>query len=301
MFHLIMLGLITGLGLGSIYALVAVSYSIALAASGVFNFAQGAVVGVGALVSYRLAMEANLSLFLVLAVVILVGAALGLITYILAVHPFANHSGSLTHLTLVSTLGLGLAMVALTELVFGSDVHSVDDYVGSAPIMVLDVPVRPSYILMIGVVLAISVVLELFMTRSSVGLVLRAAVLDREGASLLAISSVRVAAGAFLLAGILAALAGFLIAPVTSASPYLGNDIALYGFAAMALGGYGSFRGAICGGLLVGMVVGVAPVFFDTHLTIPMAFLLLLVVLTIRPVGLFGSRGLLGSAAIREV
>jgi branched-subunit amino acid ABC-type transport system permease component len=301
MTHIILLGIVTGLGLGSIYALIALSYTLILAASGVFNFAQGSVVALGTLAAYYLGSVLHIPFVALVIASLGVGAMVGALTYTLAVQPFTKQLGNLTHLTLVSTVGLGLAFSAALSLAFGSDTHTVPSYAGNQPLLIAHLPIQPIYIVMFVTAGVISVGMDQVMARTKLGLVFRATVLDREGATLMGISSRRVAVSAFVVAGCMAALAGVLIAPATSASPSVGNDLALYGFTAMAFGGYGSFRGAILGGLAVGMVGGLVPVFTNPHLTTPIAFLLLLVVLVIKPVGLFGARGMLGAAAIREV
>ena len=104
--------------------------------------------------------------------------------------------------------------------------------------------------------------------------------------SLVAIGLALVAVTA--LGGGLACLAGFMVAPVSTASVFVGDRFALFGFAAMAIGGYGSFRGAIAGGLIVGLITGLTPVWFNASLTQPLVFAALLTVLLVRPAGLFG-------------
>lgn len=299
--QLIGIGIVTGLGLGSIYVLVALGYTLILAASGVFNFAQGALVSLGAVLAYTLGVEHDLPMVPVIALVILAGVVIGMLSELAAIRAFVHRPESLTHEALVSTLGLGLAITAAVEIWFGAEQETVPSYVSNDAFTLADVPIRPIYIAMVLVAAVMTFLLDRFLMRTDLGLVLRALISDREGASLLGINPARVIVAAFAIAGALACLAGYMVAPVTSASVFVGDRFALFGFAAMAIGGYGSFRGAIVGGLVVGLISGLTPVWFDAALAQPLVFLALVVVLVIRPTGLFGTEGQFGSAQLREV
>jgi branched-subunit amino acid ABC-type transport system permease component len=147
----------------------------------------------------------------------------------------------------------------------------------------------------------LTVALDRVIVGSALGSVLRAVILDPEGAALLGINVARVVAVAFAVAGALAAIAGFLLVPFTSASVFVGDQLALFGFVAMALGGFGSFRGAVIGGVIVGLITGVAPIFINPLLVQPVLLALMIAVLVLRPSGLFGTAGQFGTAALREV
>jgi branched-subunit amino acid ABC-type transport system permease component len=299
--QLIGIGIATGIGLGSIYVLLALSYTLILASSGVFNFAQEALVTCGAVAAFVLGQRYGIPLLFVVGIIAMGGALAGLISDRVAVRPFLNRPGSLTHEALVSTMGLGLVITAVVAITFGVDSEVVPSYVSPTPVRIGSVPVRPIYILMLAVAAAIALTLELVMARTRTGMVLRATILDREGAGLLGIDPGKVVAASFALAGVLGALAGFLIVPVTNASPFVGGQISVYGFAAMAIGGFGSFRGAMVGGIIVGLVVGITPVYLDPAWAQPLVYALLLLVLIVRPTGLFGTAGQFGSARLREV
>ncbi|MEI7547257.1 MAG: branched-chain amino acid ABC transporter permease, partial [Actinomycetota bacterium] len=111
---------------------------------------------------------------------------------------------------------------------------------------------------------------------------------DPVGVELMGVSFRRVVLVTFGLAGLLGALAGLLISPVSYASPFVGADLLIFGFAAMAIGGFGSFAGAIAGALLIGTVTSFSPLFLRTQFTKPLILLLVLVILFARPTGLLG-------------
>jgi branched-subunit amino acid ABC-type transport system permease component len=300
---LIGIGIVTGLGLGSMYALISAGYTLILASSGVFNFAQGSIVMAGALGAYGLSYEASLPFPLTCLAVIAGGAVAGVISELLAVHAVARsgHAGNLTEGTLVTTLGLGLAMNSAVALTFGLDTRPVPSYVSDSPIKLLGVPIRPVYLVMMGAVIVFAVVMETVLHRTRTGVVLRATVEDAEGASLNGISILKVVLRSFAVAGAIAALAGALVVPVTSASPFLADQIALLGFAGMAIGGYGSFSGALVGGMVVGLLTGLLPIWVDPHLSSVIVYLVMVGFLLLRPRGLFGSAGMFGAARLRDV
>jgi branched-chain amino acid transport system permease protein len=144
-------------------------------------------------------------------------------------------------------------------------------------------------------------VLEIVMARTTLGLVFRATTIDREGASGVGINCRLVIAGSFVVAGALAGLAGFLLAPVTTASIGVGDNLALLAFVAMAIGGFGSFRGVVVGGLVVGIVQAFVPVYINAIWTRPVLFGAMIALLLVRPSGIFGRRGAFGSQALRSV
>jgi branched-chain amino acid transport system permease protein len=298
--QLLLLAIVTGIGLGSIYILVALSYTLVLATSGVFNFAQGALVMAGAVGSYVLSYRFGVPGAVALLVLAPAGAVAGYLSERVAVRPFLG-SGNLTEEALVSTLGLGLVLVAVASLGFGVDEHAMPPYVSSGITYVGPVPIRPMFVLMFASAAVITFALDRAIVGTGLGSILRAVISDPEGAALLGIPVGRVVAIAFALAGVLAVAAGFLLVPFTSASVFVGDRLALFGFVAMAIGGFGSFRGAVVGGVVVGLITGVAPVLIDPLLVQPLLLGLLIAVLVIRPGGLFGAAGQFGAAALREV
>jgi branched-chain amino acid transport system permease protein len=302
-FQTLAVAIVVGIALGCVYALVAISFNLVLAACGVFNLTIGGVITAGVIISYELGTNSGWSPILVVLIVMAFGGAIGWVAEILAVRRvLAMRPKDVAHDTMVSTLGLGMAMTALAAILFGTNILPVDSYVSSEPIVLADVPIRPVYLVMPVVVVAVAIGVELVLRHTEFGMVTRAVIASNEGASLMGISVNRVVQGAFVASGTMAGLAAFLIAPVTSASPFVGEQVMLFGFAAIAIGGFASFKGALFGGLLVGLVVGVTPAFLnEPSLRGPLVWAAMVVVLFIRPAGLFGKGGQFGAAAVREV
>jgi branched-subunit amino acid ABC-type transport system permease component len=297
----IAIGLVSGIGLGCVYALIAIAYNLVLSATGVFNLAQGAVVSAAIVTFFVLSQRLNLPVVVAFGATAAGGALVGSLIELVAVRRFLGRGGAISEDTVVSTLGFGLIVTSLGSLLFGGDSYSVGSYVSVQPIFVAGIPIRPLFIVMLIVSALVAAGFELFLQKTQTGLVTRAIIVDAEGAALLGVRVQHIAQLAFIVAGALAALAAFLIAPVTSASIFVGDSVALYGFAALSIGGFGSFRGALVGGLVVGLVAAMAQVFFQPEWSRPLIFAVLLGVLVVRPAGLFGSAGLFGARAAREV
>jgi branched-subunit amino acid ABC-type transport system permease component len=304
MLDLIGVAIIEGLGLGSIYAMIATGYTLILGASGVFNFAQGSIVMAGALVAFGLGTVQHLPVLIVVAIVAATGGIAGLVTHTVAVLPVTFRAGitNLTYGTFLSTLGVGLTFTSIIALAFGVNTYPVNDYVSNNPIVIGGLHIPPIYVVMMGSTLVLVAVFETVSRKTTAGLVMRATFSEAEGAELLGVSITKVVRRVFIAGCALAALAGFLVLPITQASAGIADTYAFYGFAAMAIGGYGSFLGAILGGLIVGLVGVIPQIWVNAEWADVLVYLAMVLVLLIRPQGLFGSGGTsFGAASLRDV
>ena len=297
----VVLGFVTGLAFASIYVLIAISFTLVLAASGVFNFAQGTIVMLGTVGAYVLGVQMGWPAMVTVAAVGFGGAVLGVLNHVIAVRPAIARAKSFTHTTMLTTLGLGMGANALVALVFGSDSYRVPSFVTEDPFVAAGIPLRPTYLLMIAVGIIVTVVVEWTVRRTEIGHMLRVTLEDPEGASLVGINTRKVIALSFALAGAMSGVAGWLIAPTIGASAFTAQELAFYGFAGMAIGGFGSFAGSLAGGVIVGLIVGVTPTVGNPHAAIPLLWMIVVGTLLFRPAGLWGAAGLFGSARLREV
>jgi branched-chain amino acid transport system permease protein len=297
----LLLGMITGFALASIYVLIALSLTLVLAASGVFNFAQGTIVMIGSILALIFGVRLGWPPLLAMAGITVVGVVAGFLVHVIAVWPAIGRSRSFSHTTVLTTIGLATAANAIIALLFGGDSHAVPSYVSDQPIMLFSIPLRPTYLVMVSVGAAVTIAIEIVLRRTQIGHVLRVTLEDAEGAQLLGIDTRKVIISVFGLAGGLSALAGYLIAPVTAASAFVAQDLAFYGFAGMAIGGFGSFGGALIGGVIVGLLAGIMPIVVDPQAAVPVIWGAVIAVLLVKPAGLFGTAGLFGATRSREV
>jgi branched-chain amino acid transport system permease protein len=273
-----------GLAVGSIYALAALSYNVAFIASGIFNFAQAQFIMAGTFVAY----VAGAKLHLGLAWAIIGGAAvcaiLAGLEEVLAIRPLAGkgRSGEL-----VTTIGVAIFLDGLAEVLFGTDPRQVPYIQGSA-ITLLGGNITPDELTLILIAVLLTVLITVLSARTSLGLRGLAAAENRQAAMIRGINVRYLSLGAFAMAGAIAGGLGPFVGSATFAIYNLGDNLALKAFVALALGGFGSFPGALIGGLAVGVVEAEVGVYLGSYYQNAMVLALLLAVLLIRPTGLFG-------------
>jgi branched-chain amino acid transport system permease protein len=286
------IGIATGVALGSLYALVGLSFNLIVATTGFMNFTLESILALGGIGSYLLLNEAGVPVIASIALILVLGAVCGLIVELVAHRPLAGVAKDPHTAMFLVTIGIATAVDALSSKFFGSTLREVNPYVAPKPIFIEGVPIPPSYIVITLVVAVTSLILELGIRYTSIGKQLTATQLDKEGAQLVGIRVTIIVATTFAIASAFAAIAGFLITPITGASAYNGQDLIIAVFAAITIGGLGSFRGALLGGLLVGLTSGLVPLYLPVDSVDPILLLAMIIVLIWRPTGLLGSKQL---------
>lgn len=299
--QLLLVGLSAGVGLAAIYVLISLAFTIVLTAAGVFNFAQASIVMGATFEAFYLGSVAGFPGIVVLGLSLAAGAVAGWISYAICVRPALGRSRDVTEATLLTTFGLGIAVNSYAALQFGAEPRAVASYVSRVPILIGGVPVQPIYLVMIGVAAAVVIATEIILRKTEIGHVFRFTLEDPEGAQLVGIKTKAVIQVTFIIAGAISGGAGYLVAPVISASAYSAQNLAFYGFAAIAIGGFGSFTGTLIGGLIVGLLGGVVPAVLNSAYINPILWGIILTILLVKPAGLWGTAGLFGSAKSRDV
>jgi len=275
-----------GLTVGSIYALVALGFTIIFNASGIVNFAQGEFVMLGALLAVSLA-TAGVPLALCLVLSVIVVPLIGCLLERLFIRPLA---GRPVLTPIIVTIGASIFMHGVAALLWGKDALPLAPLPGPPTIVVGGAVLQGQSLWILGCGLLAMVALRLFFTRTQTGRAMRANAVNRQGALLVGINPGRIVMLSFGLSAGLGALAGVLVAPIITASYGMGTMLGLKGFAAAILGGLGSSPGAIVGGLLLGVLESFAAGFISSGYKDAVAFVILLLVLFLRPAGLFGAR-----------
>lgn len=271
-----------GLALGAVYALVAIGYNIVFISSKTFNFAQAQLMMVGTFVAYTGLVTLRLP---VAVVVLLATAAVMLVAAVeerLAVRPIED-----PETVLVTTLGVGVLINGLTQMLWGGQPLAVPFFGGDQVLELLGGRVYPVELALVVVAVALVVLFSWFARRFVTGLKLLAMAEDREAAMLRGVDVRRLAFGAFAASGALAGLLGVFVGPKTFAVATLGASLALKGFVAMAIGGFGSMPGTLVGGLVVGMAEALAARHLGSEFAAISVFAVLIVILLVRPSGLF--------------
>jgi branched-chain amino acid transport system permease protein len=279
---------VAGLAIGSIYGLVGIGYTVSFNATRVFNLAQGDLVMVGIMSSYF-----GLDVLKLPQIVdfLLVVAFVGLIAGFeerTVVRPFLRKTGVASFGWFIATLGFSSVVETIVSVSFGH--HDIVGIPSPLPLSGLHIGssvLGYRQLLVIGSFIAVIVVLELFYGRTWTGQAMRGSAEDREAASLLGVNPEAMSLKAFLMSGMLAGLAGYVIAPITFSNPTVGLGFTLKGFLALAIGGFGSIRGAVVGGLALGICEQIFDVYGSSNYEIVVGAALVLLVLTLRPEGLF--------------
>jgi branched-chain amino acid transport system permease protein len=281
---------LSGLSIGSIYALVGLALVLPFKASGIVNFAQGEIVTFGA---YLALILSGLGLpYLAVVPLVLVGAAMfGMATERLLIRPIANQS----EFTLVIvTFAIGFIIKAAIRLHWQDNTFSIDAPFVGPPLVLGALRLNPAYLVFILSTVVVVAALFLFFGYSKFGKAMRATALDPIAAKLMGIRIGSVFSAAWALSTMLGAFVGLLLAPVIGINPEIGHLI-LKGLVAAVIGGFSSLGGAVVGGLLLGLLETYAGAFFGATFKNLVPFGVLILLLLLRP------QGLAGASSVRRV
>jgi branched-chain amino acid transport system permease protein len=281
---------LSGLSIGSIYALVGLALVLPFKASGIVNFAQGEIVTFGAYLALILS-ELGLSYFAVVPLVLIGAAALGMVIERLLIRPIADQP----EFTLVIvTFAIGIIIKAAIRLHWQDNPFSIDAPFVGPPLALGSLRVNPAYLVFIVSTVVVVAALFAFFGYSKFGKAMRAAALDPIAAKLMGIRVGSVFSAAWALSTMLGAFVGLLLAPVIGINPEIGHLI-LKGFVAAVIGGFTSLGGAVAGGLLLGLLETYAGAFFGATFKNLVPFAVLILLLLLRP------QGLAGASSVRRV
>jgi len=275
---------VSGLATGSIYALVAIALVIVYNATRTLNFAQGEMLMVSTFVGFTVYQHARLPLAVVMLIAVAAAAALGW-----AIERFViRHAISATHFeVLILTLGVSLVLRSAAGLVWTHDEFPFPSLFTNRPVALGPVRVAPVSLGIIGASLVLMAALYALFAWTRLGRAMRAVAQNQRAARLMGISVERVYSASWVLAAAVGAIAGVLIAPVIFLSSKMGL-VAINGFIAAVLGGFGSMPGAVVGGMLLGVIENLAPLYLPSEIKYSVPFLLLIAILLVRPGGVVG-------------
>ncbi len=294
--------LISGLAVGSAYALVALGFSVTFTTTKTLNFSHGEFVSAGAFIGMSvlfLAIGKPLTstsfggvdpgavaqLAALLAALVVMGL-IGWLLFVLGVRPFARRPGMAW---VMSTLGFGVILQSIGLAIWGPKPVVVPSPVGDDVIRLAGIGVRPQELLMLGVSVVVMLVFDHVMRKTMMGKAMRAVANNPNVASLMGINVTLVMIGAFVISSGLAGLSGFMLAPVAQASLFMGLAVGLKGFSAAMVGGLSNARGCVMGGFLLGVLESFVNLWSAQWREVAI-FALVILVLAFRPNGLFGTK-----------
>ena len=278
--------IVSGLSVGCVYALVALGMTVLYRATTVVNFGHGEFFMLGAFIVYLAREHFAWPYFAAIPAACLLLFVIGMAIERGLMRPLQHAP----HISLaMMTVAFSFLFRGVARFFYGRDITQLPPLIQGAPVAVGGVVLFPQDILVIAVSLAVVVCFFLFFQATETGKIIQAASQNPKGAALVGINLPFFHALMWGVAAVIGALAGILIAPMTLVYPDMGGHVLIRAFAAMTLGGFGSLPGAVIGGLVLGISENLMGVYISSALVEIAAYLIIIVVLLVRPEGLFGA------------
>lgn len=277
---------VTGITIGSIYAMVAIGFNVIYNVTEAINFAQGEFVMLGGLIMVFLQVALHIPLVFSFPLTILVVTVVGILLHLLAIKPIREPS---VLSMIIATIGAAFFIKGAAMFIWGKDPFDLPPFSGRNPIAFYGAMVQPQSLWVVGFLVAVVVVLTLFFDRTILGKALRACAVNPDASSLVGINVNYMILLSFALSAAIGAIGGIVITPISLMEYDRGAMLAVKGFAACVLGGMGSFYGAIVGGLIIGLIESLGAGLISSGYKDAFALLVLLFVLFLKPSGLLGS------------
>lgn len=282
--------LISGIRLGSIYAIIALGYTMVYGIAKMLNFAHGDVIMIGAYSAFVALYRANLPLPIALIISIIICTLLGVIIERLAYKPLRQASSLAV---LITAIGVSYFLQNLALLIWGSAAKIFPTILDYGSINLFNDQLKLSYqmLITITVCIVIMILLNLFIKKTKIGKAMRACSEDKEAAALMGINVDNIISLTFAIGSGLAAIAAILLcAAYPTVTPTLGSMPGIKAFTAAVIGGIGSIPGALLGGLLLGVIEIIVKAYGLSELTDAIAFGVLILVLLFKQTGLLGKK-----------
>jgi len=285
LFDQILQYVLSGISTGAIYALIGIGFSIIYNATGIINFAQGEFVMLGGMFTLFFLETAKLPIWAAAPTAILASTVIGLLFERLAIRPLKHP----TPINLVIiTIGGSILIRGLSMLVWGKDTHSLPPFSGENPIHIYGATILPQHLWIICITAVIIVLNKFYFYHTISGKAMRACSYNRRAAGLVGIDVRRMVLFSFIISSGMGAVAGIIVAPLTMTAYDVGVMLGLKGFCAAILGGMSSGITTVVGGLILGVLESLGAGLISSGYKDAIAFIILLLILFVRPQGLFG-------------
>ena len=280
--------LVNGFSVGCIYGLIGIGFCVIYNASGIVNFAQGAFVMLGGMITYVLLTTFHLHLVVAGAFATVAVAVIGIIIERVVVRPLWDRNATM-FVMILATLAVQIVIERATLILVGDQPKSIPVFIDLPPIRVAGVSIGYQTLWIVGTSLVLIALLALFFQKTLVGRAMRACSINREAAALQGIQVSRMLALSFALSAALGAIAGILLTPTQFTAFNVGTPFAISGFIAAIVGGFGRPFGAFLGGIALGLAQALAVFGLGSGLKNVTALAVLLAFLFFRPSGILGS------------
>jgi len=282
--------LVTGIVVGSVYALVALGFVLIYKSSDAINFAQGEFLLVGTYVCLTLVASYNIPFIAAILITLAFSAVLGLVVERIVLRPFI---GKPVISMIMATIGLASVMAGIVHIIWGHETRVYPKVFSDKPLQLGDVVIAPVYAWALIIVVIMLVILTLFFKYSKLGIAMRATADDQQAALSMGISVKTIFAVAWAIAAIVSAVGGVLLGNINGVNSSL-STIGLKVLPVAILGGLDSIPGAIIGGILIGIIESLTGGYLDPlvggGLKEVIPFIILVLILMFKPYGLFGKK-----------
>ena len=276
---------INGLNIGSIYALIALGYTMVYGIAKLINFAHGDVIMVGAYISF-ISMKFGLPWWLAVIISIVACAVLGVVMEKVAYKPLRNASRISL---LITAIGISYLLQNLFQLIFGANPQPYHAFITLPALNLGGISIQANYYITFSVSVLLMILLTLFVNKTTMGKAMRAVSEDEGAAKLMGINVNTTISLTFAIGCALAAIAGILYANCyPMINPTLGSLPGIKAFIAAVLGGIGSIPGAVIGAFILGMVEAMTKAYISSQLTDTIVFAILILMLVFKPAGILG-------------
>ncbi len=280
--------IVNGLGQGMIYALMSIGYALIFGVVGLVTFAHGDVIVLGAFTSYYLFTYTGANLLVALAGGFLVSGAMGFVIHRVCYNRFFT---SPRQISLVCTIGMGMFLRNLLQVAAGTEAKAIPEQFGMGSITFLGLRITYMQLVILAVVLVLVGALTVFLNKTRLGLSLKAVSMDRTASAMVGINTKRATTLGNMIGCGLAGVAGVLLAVYYgSITPMMGGSIGMKAFCCAVLGGMSNIWGAAVGGLLIGVFENLGIMIFSAGMRDIVSFVCLILVLLVKPEGLFARR-----------
>ena len=279
--------LVSGLGLGSMYGLIALGFTLTFAVSGTVNFAQGSSLMLGAVLCQALRVGAGWPWVAAVPAALAGCAAWGLVVERLAIRPFVRRG---SNAWLMASVALGLLLDNAVMVTFGKEPRALPSALADEPWAVGDAGIFPLQVLIPLVGLLVAAGVQVGLARTALGLRLRAAVQNADAARLMGINVTALVAVTYAVAAALAGVAGVLVAPLFNVAYDMGTLFGIKAYAVAILGGLDRPWGVVAAGLLFGLFEAGVTGFFGSGFTQAATFSAVILTLAVAPQGIFSRR-----------
>lgn len=281
--------LVNGVSMGALYALFAIGFGLIFANMGILNVAHGTFATWGVIAAYEVAIHARLPFVVLVLAAVLAAGAIGVLAEFFAFRPLREKNAGLLG-SIIVAVGVWIILLNLAEVVLGPDAVALPDGVFPAKaIEVAGLRVPPIYVLNVLTLAAVAIGLGAFLRRTRFGAAIRAVGFKPESATIVGVNARLMLGVTAAIAAAIAGLAGILTAATTNNVSFnVGEGLLLKGFAAVVIGGFGNLRGAVLGGLAIGIIEIMTIQYLSSTFREAIVFGLLLLFLVVRPQGIFG-------------